>query len=238
MIIETQDGSHSIFSEKFGVSYHSKYGAIQETQHVFINAGLKTKAETQSEIHILDIGFGTGLNVLMTFLESQKSGLNIHYTGVEAYPITLEAAMQLNYTEQLQRPENQSDFIKMHEANWNETVAITDNFQLTKVKKKFEDLDFNNQFDLIYFDAFAPTSQPELWEIPLLTIMYNALKTNGFLVTYCAKGQFKRNLKAVGFEVEALAGPPGKREMTKGSRNSNSNSNSNNLKKEYSHFFL
>jgi tRNA U34 5-methylaminomethyl-2-thiouridine-forming methyltransferase MnmC len=122
----------------------------------------------------------------------------------------------LNYTEQLQSPENQANFIKMHQANWNETVAITDNFQLTKVKKRFEDLDFNNQFDVIYFDAFAPTSQPELWEIPLLEIMYNSLKTNGIFVTYCAKGQFKRNLKAVGFQVEALAGPPGKREMTKG----------------------
>lgn len=216
MIIETQDGSHSIFSEKFGVSYHSKYGAIQETQHVFINAGLKAKAETQTEIHILDIGFGTGLNALMTFLEGQKSGLKIHYTGVEAYPISLEAARQLNYIEQLQLPDNQANFIKMHEANWGETIAINDNFQLTKVKKKFEDLDFDKEFDLIYFDAFAPTSQPELWKIPLLSIMYNTLKINGLLVTYCAKGQFKRNLKAVGFEVEALAGPPGKREMTRG----------------------
>jgi tRNA U34 5-methylaminomethyl-2-thiouridine-forming methyltransferase MnmC len=216
MIIETQDGSHSIFSEKFGVSYHSKYGAIQETEHVFINAGLRTKAAEQSEIYILDIGFGTGLNAFMTFLESKKLGLKIHYTGVEAYPITLEAAKQLNYAEQLQLPENQANFIKMHEANWNETVSIGNNFQLTKVKKKFEDLDFNNQFDVIYFDAFAPTSQPELWEIPLLEIMYNSLKTKGIFVTYCAKGQFKRNLKSVGFQVEALAGPPGKREMTKG----------------------
>lgn len=216
MIIETQDGSHSIFSEKFGVSYHSKYGAIQETEHVFINAGLRPKAVQQSEIHIIDIGFGTGLNAFMTFLEAKKEGLTIHYTGVEAFPISVKEARKLNYSNELNVPESQNDFMKMHEANWDETIAISEVFHLTKVKKQFQALTFENQFDVIYFDAFAPSSQPELWEIPLLQIMYDALKTDGVLVTYCAKGQFKRNLKAVGFTVEGIPGPIGKREMTRG----------------------
>ncbi len=215
MIIETEDGSHSIFSEIFGVSYHSKYGAIQETEHVFINAGLRPKALQQSEIYILDIGFGTGLNAFMTLLESQKQDLTIHYTGVEAFPISLETAAELNYANLLQQPESQSLLLKMHTAIWDETTELTPSFYLTKVKKEFQALTVTNQFDLIYFDAFAPSSQPELWEIPLLKIMYNALKINGILVTYCAKGQVKRNLKAVGFKVEGLPGPIGKREMTK-----------------------
>ena len=215
MLFETQDGSHSIFSEKYGVSYHSKYGAIQETQHVFINAGLRLKAVEQFDISILDIGFGTGLNAFMTFLESEKRGLTIDYTGVEAYPIAIEVAKKLNYATQIQQPENQRILNTIHEIEWERATAINEYFRLTKVQKKFEELDYNNQFDVIYFDAFAPTAQPELWEIPLLTSMYNALKDNGILVTYCAKGQFKRDLKAIGFIVEAIPGPPGKREMTR-----------------------
>lgn len=215
MLFETEDGSHSIFSEKYGVSYHSKYGAIQETQHVFINAGLRLKAVEQSEIAILEIGFGTGLNAFMTFLESEKRGLTIDYTGVEAYPISMEIAKKLNYATQVQQPESQLILNKIHEFEWEKTNTINEHFKLTKVKKMFQDLVYENQFDIIYFDAFAPTSQPELWEISLLTTMYNALKTNGILVTYCAKGQFKRDLKAVGFTVEAIPGPPRKREMTR-----------------------
>lgn len=215
MLFETKDGSHSIFSDKYGVSYHSKYGAIQETQHVFINAGLRLKAVEQSDISILEIGFGTGLNAFMTFLENEKRGLSIDYVGVEAYPISMEIANTLNYAAQVNQPESQAVFQKLHELKWNDTAAISPYFKLTKVKKMFQELDYKNQFDIIYFDAFAPTSQPELWEIPLLTSMFEALKTNGILVTYCAKGQFKRDLKTVGFTVEAIPGPPGKREMTR-----------------------
>lgn len=215
MLFETQDGSHSIFSEKYGVSYHSKYGAIQETQHVFINAGLRLKAVEQLEISILEIGFGTGLNAFMTYLESEKRGLTIDYTGVEAYPISMEIAKNLNFATQIQQPESQAILNKIHQIEWERSYAINQYFKLTKVQKLFEELDYENQFDIIYFDAFAPTSQPKLWEIPLLTSMYKALKTNGIFVTYCAKGQFKRDLKAIGFTVEAIPGPPGKREMTR-----------------------
>lgn len=215
-IFATQDGSHSIFSEQFGVSYHSKYGAIQETQHVFIDAGLRLKAVVQSDISILDIGFGTGLNALMTLCEAEKRNLNIDYVGFEAFPISDEQAETLNYPELLELRERYANaFRQMHFKSWGEPHQLLDNFLFTKYLQTFDTVDYNNKFDVVYFDAFAPNSQPELWETPIMERMYNALKPEGALVTYCAKGSVKRTLKALGFTIEKLKGPPGKREMTR-----------------------
>mgnify|MGYP002793923942 CR=1 FL=1 len=215
-IFETQDGSHSIFSEEFGVSYHSKYGAVQETQHVFIDAALRFKAVLKKEISILEIGFGTGLNALMTYLEARKRNLNLTYTTVEAYPISLAQAKALNYNEVLKVKEQEAAiFEQLHSISWNETTVVNENFTFKKCKLLFEELHFDTQFDIIYFDAFAPNAQPKLWELPLMQKMYNALLPEGILTTYCAKGEVKRTMKAVGFEVERLKGPPGKREMTR-----------------------
>lgn len=214
MIIETQDGSHSIFSNEFGVPYHSKYGAIQETDHVFIKAGLRLKAVLQDKLTILDIGFGTGLNALMTYLEAEKRGLSIDYVALEAFPIAMSTVQQLNYPAILKL--EPSVFYQLHESSWNQPTKLAANFQLTKLKCLFQEIAFDNYFDVIYYDAFAPNAQPELWEQPLLQKMYDALKPDGILVTYCAKGSFKRTLKAIGFTVERLPGPPGKREMTRG----------------------
>jgi tRNA U34 5-methylaminomethyl-2-thiouridine-forming methyltransferase MnmC len=214
-LIETQDGSHSLFSEQFGVSYHSKYGAIQETQHVFINAALRYKALLQSELHILEIGFGTGLNAYMSLLEGQRRNLKIHYTTIEAYPISYQQATELNYSALLNSPTYHDQFLQMHASDWAIPVEITEGFVFEKHQIKFQNLPFLNQFDIIYFDAFAPNAQPELWEADLLTTMYNSMKKEGVMVTYCAKGVVKRTLKAVGFIVESLKGPPGKREMTR-----------------------
>ena len=211
----TQDGSHSIYSEQFEVSYHSKYGAIQETQHVFINAGLLYKAEQQQEIAILDIGFGTGLNAYMTLLEGRKRGLHIHYSAYEAFPISNEQVHQLNYPQLLNSPNSEALFNLLHSVEWNEPKALYKDFTFIRHLAAFESIQSINSFDLIYFDAFAPSAQPELWETSLLSKMYQSLKNDGVLVTYCAKGQVKRNLKEVGFEVEKLKGPPGKREMTR-----------------------
>jgi len=211
-LIITSDGSHSLFSQKHGVSYHSKYGAIQETQHVFINAGFQHKLPTTS-LSILGIGFGTGLNAFMTFLESKKHNIDIQYIGVEAYPLSLETITEFNFSEILK--EEESVFQKMHALDWETPLTLSDHFQLTKMKMMIEDIDFENQFDLIYFDAFGPGSQPKLWEEPILQKMYDALKMDGVLTTYCAKGSVKRGLKKVGFTIEALPGPPGKREMTR-----------------------
>lgn len=217
-IFETGDGSHSILSDQFGVTYHSKHGAVQEAQHVFINAALRMKATIQDNISILEIGFGTGLNALMTCLEAQKRNLKIQYVAVEAYPISLETVQSLNYGEVLPHLDATDFFTKIHAADWEIPTMITDNFTITKVKKRFEDLTYQNQFDIIYFDAFAPNSQPELWTKEFMQIMYNALLPKGILTTYCAKGQVKRNMKAIGFLVEKLPGPPGKREMTRACR--------------------
>lgn len=215
-IFETQDGSHSIFSEKYGVSYHSKYGAIQETQHVFINAALRFKAVLQQKITILDIGFGTGLNALMTYLEARKRNLTIYYTAYEAYPISLESVEQLNYNEHLNmETEELSVFQQFHELDWGIPHAINQNFHFRKYQQTFDQINYESVFDIIYFDAFSPNAQPELWELDMMNRMFRALKPNGIMVTYCAKGEVKRTLKKAGFVIEALKGPPGKREMTR-----------------------
>ena len=213
-IIETQDGSHSIFSTQFGESYHSRYGAIQESQHVFLEAGLYTLAIEKKNMRILEIGFGTGLNAFLTLLAAAKRTLQIYYEAVEAYPISQQEAGQLNFTTLLGAPGIKASFKKIHATEWEVPVEIIPGFTLKKHQAFFQDLSYNKQFDLIYYDAFAPKAQPELWEQPLFEKMYQALVPGGVLVTYCAKGVVKRTLKQVGFTVQALPGPPGKREMT------------------------
>lgn len=213
--ILTADGSHSLRSEQFGVSYHSVHGAIQETQHVFIDAALRPKAVIQRKIKILEIGFGTGLNALMTLVEAHKRNLKINYTAYEAYPPTAELIQSLNYPDLIETEVIKGSFHQLHQCAWEEKQKLTPHFKIRKCQQDFEQIEAQSAFDIIYYDAFAPDAQPHLWEIPMLTKMYNALKPDGFLVTYCAKGSFKRNLKAIGFVVEALPGPPGKREMTR-----------------------
>lgn len=213
-IFETQDGSHSIYSESYGVSYHSKYGAIKESMHVFIQAGLFYRIPGAEQLSVLDIGFGTGLNALLTLVEAGKRQLPVYYEAIEAYPISVEEAAQLNYPVLLDS--NLSDiFLQMHEMPWGESRQITPYFSFCKKQSRFESLGYAEAFDVVYFDAFAPNAQPELWEEDILKKMYDALKEKGVLTTYCAKGVVKRCLKRLGFAVESLKGPPGKREMTR-----------------------
>lgn len=214
-IFETADGSKSLMSDNFGVSYHSKHGAIQETNHVFIQAALVERAKTLEEINLLDIGFGTGLNAIMAY-QWATNNKKVKYTGIEAYPIDLETAMNMAYPKALNDEENLlSPFTKMHEANSHSNLELHPLFNFEKRISTFEEIDEKDKFDVIFFDAFAPNAQPDLWGLDLLSKMYDALKSGGILTTYCAKGQVKRNLKALGFKVEALPGPPGKREMTR-----------------------
>ena len=214
-IFETDDGSHSVWSENFAVSYHSRFGAVEESQHVFINAGLRLKAAVQSDIKILEIGMGTGLNALMTFLEGQRRALSIDYTTVEAHPLSPDQAAKLNYPKALNAVEQEAIFRKIHECAWGRKQKISDSFRLKKYQKKLEDVNFVTKFDLIFYDAFAPDFQPEMWSESVLQQMYEVLLPDGVLVTYCAKGDVKRMLKKVGFTVESIPGPPRKREMTR-----------------------
>ncbi|MCK6691336.1 MAG: tRNA (5-methylaminomethyl-2-thiouridine)(34)-methyltransferase MnmD [Thermoanaerobaculia bacterium] len=216
-LITTDDGSHSLYSERYGVTYHSKYGAVTESGHVFIDAGLRYKAVVQREISLLEIGLGTALNAFMTWLEAEKRNLRVRYTAVEAYPLALKEAAVFNFAAQLRAPERHADFLRLHRCAWEKPHCLSNAFTFTKHRVRLEDFSPGDAtFDLIYFDAFAPQAQPELWTEAIFARLYAALNPEGVLVTYCAKGDVKRTLKKVGFEVERLQGPPGKREMTRG----------------------
>ena len=216
-IIKTADGSSSIYLPDWDESYHSKHGAIQEAYHVFIKQGLDLFNDT-FEIDILEIGFGTGLNCFITFLESKRRSLQINYNGVEAYPLNAEEISQLNYVEQLKSKEFKKVFDKIHVVAWEEKYQIDSNFNLLKRKQLFENISDINKFNLIYFDAFGAKVQPELWTEEIFKIMYDSLKKKGVLVTYSAKGSVRRAMQCVGFLVEKLPGPPGKREMLRGTK--------------------
>lgn len=216
-IIITEDGSNSLYIKELGEGYHSVHGAIQESIHVFINAGLKKVcsdiAETGDAINILEIGLGTGLNVLLTLVESKKYTQKINYTAMEPYPIDAGIIADLNYVELLKDEKLQIVFEKIHTCEWGQAINLSDNFTFCKIKNTLQDHQFENEYDLIYFDAFAPRVQPEMWTEEVFSKIYPATNLKGVLVTYCAKGAVKRALKKAGFEVESLQGPPGKREM-------------------------
>ncbi len=211
----TADGSHSVATGDGSLTYHSKHGAIQESQHVFIDAALHYKALQTQALWVLEIGFGTGLNAFMTFLEAEKKSLQIAYTTYELFPLPVAQAQELNYPKTLAAAEFQAIFQQMHHCSWEAPHALSPTFQFQKYQQSFLTIEALAQFDIIYFDVFAPEAQPDLWDEVLLGKMYRALKPGGLMTTYCAKGVVKRRLKAVGFTVESIPGPPGKREMTR-----------------------
>lgn len=210
-IIRTKDGSTTIQITDWDECYHSRFGAIQEAQHVFIKNGLSL-FKNQS-VSILEIGFGTGLNAFITFLESKKLNQSIDYVGVEGYPISAVEVVSMNYISELNVEDNRPIFEQMHECNWEEQNFLREDFLFTKRNQFFEEINDIEKFDLIYFDVFGYNVQPELWSTVIFEKMFNALKINGILVTYAARGVIKRNMVEVGFVVEKLEGPPGKREM-------------------------
>ena len=210
-ILQTLDGSTTIHLPDWNESYHSKHGAIQEAYHVFIQNGLNTF--NSQPLSILEIGFGTGLNAFITFLESKKSNQKIDYYGVEAYPISTDEISQMNYVSELNAISVNTIFDRLHECEWETKNIISPLFSLTKRKQFFEQIEDEDKYDLIYFDAFGYRVQPELWSTEIFKKMYKSLKSKGTLVTYAARGVVKRSLIEVGFKVEKLPGPPGKREM-------------------------
>lgn len=220
-IIRTGDGSATIFIPEWNEHYHSKHGALQEAYHVFIRTGLdfyRSKASDTAEISILEIGFGTGLNALITLLETRTGVSKVNYTGIEAYPVSGEELRELDYAALFSQPEAQQFFKRMHEAAWEKPVEIAPGFELYKKQLFFSEIRDVALYDLVYFDAFGPRVQPDLWTEEIFAAMYKALKKEGVLVTYSAKGSVRRAMEAVGFKVERLPGPPGKREMLRATK--------------------
>lgn len=219
-VVDTQDGSHTLISGAFGVSYHSRYGAIRESMHVFLDAGLFPLLLEKKSLSIFEMGLGTGLNVLLTFLASREHHFKVsRYEAIEAFPLALEQVGALNYPAQLRlSPADREVFLQLHACPPEELQRLSADFYFCKKLTTLEAYVPSQQFDLIYYDAFAPSAQPDLWTSAALGKMYDALLPGGVLVTYCAKGEVKRSLRALGFEVESLPGPPGKREMIRASR--------------------
>ena len=218
-IIITDDGSTTIRIPEWDENYHSTHGAIQEAKHVFIKNGLDL-FQNQAEISILEIGFGTGLNAFITFLESLNKD-KVNYVGVEAYPISAEEIAQMNFVSELQAADFQSIFETLHHSSWEIENQITSNFNLTKRKQFFQDIEDKNRYDLIYFDAFGFPLQPELWSEIIFKKMYDALLPNGVLVTYACRTPIKKAMLTAGFSIEKLPGAPGKREMLRATKTSN-----------------
>lgn len=216
-IITTEDGSHSLYDEELNETYHSTRGAKGESLHVFIKEGLeywRSKNQTE-EICILEIGLGTGLNAFLTAQFAEANSQTILFTSLEPFPIDKDIFQNLNYYES---DSEKALMLNIHESEWEKEVEITKSFKLFKSTSKLESFNSSRLFDLIYFDAFAPSKQPEVWSLDNLKRCYSMLSIGGMLTTYCAQGQFKRNLAEAGFEVETLQGAMGKKEMVRGTK--------------------
>lgn len=212
----TNDGSPTLFVPELDEHYHSTKGAVTESLHIFIRMGLEESAAPAPRV--LEIGFGTGLNAFLTLLAGERLQRDIHYTSIELYPLQETLVRQLNYPAQI-APERADDFYGLHRARWNNEVKLTPHFTLHKIEGDFTSHSFAGKYDVIYFDAFAPEKQPEMWEQPLFDKLFALLNPSGILTTYCAKGVVRRMLQTAGFKVERLPGPPnGKREILRGKK--------------------
>lgn len=214
----TADGSHTLFVSELNEHYHSTNGAIQESTHVFIKTGLS--ACKKDVINVFEIGFGTGLNAFLTLLDVKDTQISVYYTGIEYYPLPISLIKELNYIEN-HSPEEQSLYFKLHDTDWNIESEICSNFHLTKINADFTQFDFlhiKKPLDLIYFDAFAPDKQTEMWSQEIFDQLYAVTNNQGILVTYCAKGVVRRMMQQAGYKVERLPGPPGKREMLRATK--------------------
>ena len=214
-LVNTNDGSNSLKNLIINDSYHSKYGAINESKHIFINNGLKRISK--KKIRVLEIGFGTGLNALLTQLYCDKKKQNIIYHTIDNLPLKKDTYSSLNYCDQLKI--DKDIFLKIHNSLWENEIELSNFFVLKKINCDFTKKLFNEKYDLIYFDAFSPSKQPEMWVLDNFKKLYNCLNRNGILITYSSKGDVKRTIKEVGFNVFSLEGPTGKREITLACKN-------------------
>jgi tRNA U34 5-methylaminomethyl-2-thiouridine-forming methyltransferase MnmC len=212
-MIITKDGSHSIAIDQINVTYHSRYGAIQESKHVYIEAGLKPLLNQKPCINIFEMGFGTGLNALLTLITAEENNQEIHYETIDESILENQLTEKLNYCEQLERPRLKSTFIQLHDCEQKKEILISPFFSFKKINIRLQNYIFSKSFDIIFYDAFAPRAQPELWTEEIFTKLFAALNSKGFLVTYCSKGSVQRTMQAAGFVIEKLPGPPNKREI-------------------------
>ncbi|MBK7173049.1 MAG: tRNA (5-methylaminomethyl-2-thiouridine)(34)-methyltransferase MnmD [Bacteroidales bacterium] len=213
-LVMSEDGSHTLMSGVFKEHYHSTHGAIQESRHIFLQAGYHYVHQEVNEIRLLEIGFGTGLNALLTCMESRLLHSRTCYITLEPFPITEESRKSLNYPSLLEQPDAQQYFSHMHEAAWAKEQEISEWFRFTKLKVGINEFQGESEtFDLVYFDAFSPETQPEMWTEEVFGKLFLVLKPGGCLVTYSCKGIVKRALRSAGFSIQKLPGPPGKREI-------------------------
>ena len=225
LLASTADGSPTLYVPDLNEHYHSTNGALQESQHVYLDAGLSHYINNNGTIpttgiHILEFGFGAGLNVFLTALEAENQKLKIRYTSLEKFPLSQEITNQLNYL-----PEKQFLFQKLHKVKWGSPVEITPYFTLKKVEIDFADFDFPDRYDVVYYDAFAPDKQAEVWSQELFDKIFSSMNPNGILTTYCAKGSVRRMMQQAGFAVERIPGAARKREMLRANVLSNTDSN-------------
>lgn len=206
----TDDGSHTLFSTQIDEYYHSTYGSVQESQLIFIEYGFNFCKK--NEINILEIGFGTGLNAFLTLIEADIKGKKVNYTGLELHPIEMSEAKLLNFPEIIEKSDR-NIFEKIHMVNWGKFTAINQHFKLKKTKADFTNVEILGLYDLVYFDAFSPEKQAEMWTTEMFRKIHQCCAENGVLTTYCCKGSVKRALKNAGFLIEKLPGPAGKREV-------------------------
>ena len=212
-LIISKDGSHTIYRKDIDETYHSRHGAVQEALHVFISKGLKEIEKSKRPINILEVGFGTGLNALLTCVNSTSE---VNYIGLEANPLSIKVLDSLNYAATVIEDNSQEVFKNIHNSPWETLSSITSLFSIKKVETTIQNFEITQPIDLVYYDAFGPNSQAEMWDISIFEKIYKAMRPQGVFVTYCAKGQVRRDLKSVGFVMERLEGPPGKREMLRG----------------------
>lgn len=212
----TADGSNTLYVPELNEHYHSVKGALTESKHIFIQMGLNYSQAVN--LRVLEIGFGTGLNAFLTLLEAEKSQRTIHFTSIERFPLSEEIVRKLAYPETI-APEECEKFYTLHTASWNQEVKISPYFTLHKIEGDFTHFSFREYYDVVYFDAFAPEKQPEMWSQTLFNNLYNQMNPGGILTTYCAKGVVRRMLQTAGFTVERLPGPPGgKREILRATK--------------------
>lgn len=214
-LIITKDGSHSIYNSALNETYHSVGGAIQESEHIYIQHGFKSLSVETNPIKILEIGFGTGLNAILTLKEAVNEKLQILYTTLEPYPLSEEIIKALNYPSYFRESFLKEKFFVLHSCPWEENNQITPDFLFIKEQIKIEEFNTEEKFDLVYYDAFAPSKQADIWDINNLKKVKDMMKVGGILITYCSNGKFKRDLKEAGFTIESLPGPLGKREITR-----------------------